>query len=86
MLDELITLVVPDVIVETKIRLIDCWIGRPRVIFEDGRRKQLVMTGQPHEIVVARNHPQFILFIPMHRVFGAQLAIVRIGISDGLPG
>src|SRR5262249_31081274 len=28
------------------------------------------------------NHPQLVLFVPMHRIFVAQPAIIRIGIGD----
>jgi hypothetical protein len=56
-LDELIALVVLDVIVEAEIRLVDRRIGRPRVVFEDGRRKQLVMPGQPDQLVIPGDDP-----------------------------
>src|SRR5690242_14393389 len=40
------------------------------------------MTGQPDQIVVARDDPYFIFFVPMDRVFIAQPAVIAIGIGD----
>ena len=57
-LDELAALVVLDVLVETQVRLIDRGIGRPRVVLEHRGREQLVVPGEPDEIVVTGNHPQ----------------------------
>ena len=53
-LDELVGLVVPDILVEPQVRLIDGRIGRPRVVLEHGGREQLMVPGQPDQIVVAR--------------------------------
>jgi len=56
-LDELVALVIPDVVVESQVRLIDGGIRGASVVLEDRGRKQLVMPGQPNQIVVPRNDP-----------------------------
>jgi hypothetical protein len=56
-LNELVALVVPDIVVEAHVRLVDRRIGRPRVVLEDGRRKQLVVPGQPDQLVIPGDDP-----------------------------
>ena len=80
--DELVTSIIAHVFEKTEVRLIDRRIGWSRVVLEDGGGEQLVMPADPDQIVVTRYHPQLVLFVPMHRVFVAQLAIITIGISD----
>src|SRR5215468_616336 len=82
MLDELVALVIAHVFVKAKVRLIDRRIGWARVVLEDSRREELVVAGQPDQVVVARDHPQLVLFVPMHRIFVAQPAVISIGIGD----
>ena len=68
-LDELVALVVADILVEAEIGLVDRRVGRPRIVLEHRRREQLVMPGQPDQVVVAGDNPEFVFLVPMHRVF-----------------
>ena len=49
-LDELIGLVLPDVLVQAQIRLIDVRVGRPGIVLEDGGREQLVVSSEPDDV------------------------------------
>jgi hypothetical protein len=79
-----ITLVIPDIVVKPQIRLVYGRVREPRVILEDRRREQLVMPRQPDQIVVPRDDPQRISFVPMHRILVAQPAVIGIGIGDDI--
>src|SRR5262245_29425832 len=81
-LDELVALVIPNVFVKAEIGLIDRRIGWARVVLEDSRREELVVAGQPDQVVMAGNYPQLVLFVPMHRIFVAQSAIISIRLGD----
>ena len=84
-LDELISLVLPDVLVEPQVRLIDARVRWPRIVLEDRGRKQLMVSSEPDDIIVAGNYPQLVLLVPVDRVLLSQLAIVGIGIGDESP-
>ena len=56
-LDELVALVIPDIFVEAEIRFVDRRIGGPGVVLKDGGREQLVMPGQPGDIVMPSDDP-----------------------------
>ena len=83
-LDELVGLVVLDVLVQSQVRFVDVWIGRPGIVFEHGIREQLVVSGHPYHVVVPGKHPQSVFFVPVDRVFCSETTIVGIGVSDNV--
>ena len=85
-LDELLPLVVAHELVQVEVLLHDGRVGRARVVQEHGAGEQLVVAGQPHQVVVPGNHPQLIELVPVHRVFIPQTPVVGVGVMDNIGG
>ena len=81
-LDEHLTLVISSVIVKFGIRLKDRRIWRPGVVGHNLIRELLIIPGQPDQVVVSGDYPEFIKFVPMHRVFVSELTIVLVWVLD----
>jgi hypothetical protein len=85
-LDEHVALVIADVFVKTQVGLVDRRIGGQRIVLQDRGRKQLVMPGQPSEIIVPGDDPQGIGLVPMDRVLVANASVIGIGVGDDIGG
>ena len=70
-LDELFALVVADEFVEFVIGFVDGGVGAAGVVEPDGAGEEFVVAGEPDEVVMAGNDPEFVEFVPVDGVLVA---------------
>ena len=85
-LDELAGLVLPHKLIQPQVGVVDGWVRRPGVVLEHRRREELVVAGQPYQVVVTGDNPKLVEFVPVDWVFLSQLAVVGVGVVKYLVG
>ena len=73
-------------VIQLVVRLIDRRIGRAGVIGEHGVGELLVVPGEPDQIVMPGDHPNFVEFVPVDRVFVPDPAVITVGIMHNVHG
>ena len=85
-LDELLSLVVANELVQLIVRLVDGGVRPARVVEPHGAGEELMVAGQPYQVIVPGNDPEFVQLVPVDRVFVPELSVIGVGIVHDFRG